>query len=473
MKLLKGNILGIILFLVLTLFASPTQAGPSLNVIPDVNIGLLYPQTGSLSYLATDFLNAANLAIADLNNQQVEYNFLLMTADTASDGATTQTAANTLKSQNVVGIAGPASSASVMALESFAASNTIPIVSYSATNPTIQHLNDNGYIMSIAAPEDTQANATAKLLNLIGYDEIVILWDDGSTWNQDMKDHMVQEFSGPSTVYSYNTLTNAANLVSSFPSTADVLYVTGFDDQPVIEAVFAEITSQNVNIDVFGDAIVKGAYDASPQNVKDYLDGSFYMEYRSRYDSTFITDYINTYAVDPTNQNFTGEVYDAVKLIGEAYVNVDQGGAPLRDAILATSGTRVSGYIDFDQYGSLSMVRWPYYQVRQNTWTFKGWWDYAGFVFVDNIEIPYNEQTTTVTSVVTETTEATNTTTSTITSTFVETSTSVGEELTTIFTTVTNVKSEVSLGGASFFFSSILFLLIGIQRRNMMKPRKS
>ena len=106
-------------FALLASFMAPILGnGPVANAAADdpieVKIGLLNPLTGPIDVYAPAFTDAADLAIAHLNEGQDDYQFSVVEADSGCDGTTAASAAQSLVDSGVVGIAGAACSGATL-----------------------------------------------------------------------------------------------------------------------------------------------------------------------------------------------------------------------------------------------------------------------------------------------------------------------------------------------------------------------
>ncbi|MFL2751223.1 MAG: ABC transporter substrate-binding protein [Dehalococcoidia bacterium] len=127
-------------------------------------IGLLSPQTGPIAVYAPGFEDAANVAIAELNDNEEGNVFELVVIDSGCDGTQAATAAQTLIDSGVVGIVGAACSGATLGAIAVAAEAGIPMVSYASTSPAVTTASDNGYLFRVVPSDAQQAIALAVVV---------------------------------------------------------------------------------------------------------------------------------------------------------------------------------------------------------------------------------------------------------------------------------------------------------------------
>jgi len=154
--------------------------GPVANAAADdpveVKIGLLNPITGPIAVYAEAFTDAAEMAVADLNAGQDTHSFSLVEGDSGCDGTTAATAADSLISSGVVGIAGAAcSGATLGALEVAKTASTV-MVSYASTSPALTVVDDNGYFFRVVPSDAQQGMAMASMAAAHGWQNPGIIY---------------------------------------------------------------------------------------------------------------------------------------------------------------------------------------------------------------------------------------------------------------------------------------------------------
>ena len=155
-------------FALLASFMAPILGnGPVANAAADdpieVKIGLLNPLTGPIDVYAPAFTDAADLAIAHLNDGQDDYQFSVVEADSGCDGTTAASAAQSLVDSGVVGIAGAACSGATLGAMPTARDAGIPMVSYASTSPALTTAEDNGFLFRVVPSDAQQGMAMASM----------------------------------------------------------------------------------------------------------------------------------------------------------------------------------------------------------------------------------------------------------------------------------------------------------------------
>ena len=139
-------------------------------------IGLLSPQTGPIAVYAPGFQDAANVAIAELNDNEDGNVFELVIQDSGCDGTQAATATQTLVDSGVVGIVGAACSGATLGAIAVASEAGIPMVSYASTSPAVTTASDNGYLFRVVPSDAQQAIALTAVVSDAGDSNPAILY---------------------------------------------------------------------------------------------------------------------------------------------------------------------------------------------------------------------------------------------------------------------------------------------------------
>jgi branched-chain amino acid transport system substrate-binding protein len=154
---------------------APT-AGPAQQPKRVVQIGFTLPLTGELSSIGKIWEKVVYLAIEDLNQQVQAYGFnvefkpVILDDGTSVDKAVTNV--QTLAQQGIRVVIGPAASAQVKAVKSFADSHQVVIISPSSTAPTLAIPND--FIFRTVGSDAGQAKVLATLAFQEGARKVII-----------------------------------------------------------------------------------------------------------------------------------------------------------------------------------------------------------------------------------------------------------------------------------------------------------
>ena len=170
------------------LILAPAAANSSLDQDVTVKVGLLTPQTGSLSPYSGGFERAAALAVSDLNADAEfdGYTFELSVHDTATDPAQAEAAMTAAVDAGVHYVAGAAASSMTMAAAEVAVEAGVPMISYASTSPFITSFDDHkvagdeGYLWRIPPSDTLQGKVLADLAAAAGVTKMVVVAVDSS-----------------------------------------------------------------------------------------------------------------------------------------------------------------------------------------------------------------------------------------------------------------------------------------------------
>jgi len=168
------------------------------GAVGTLKVGVLVPLTGQLAPFGGPGSKAADLAAAQVNaaaqESGVELNLTLVTEDTKTDPQGAQEAATKLiESDDVSAIAGPWATAETIAVaENVTIDAGVPIVSPSATNPSITALEDDGLVFRTPPSDALQGRVLAQVVaKRIGADATVVT----ASRNDAYGTALVEEFS--------------------------------------------------------------------------------------------------------------------------------------------------------------------------------------------------------------------------------------------------------------------------------------
>jgi len=320
-------------------------------------IGLLSPQTGPIAVYAPGFQDAANVAIAELNDNEDGNVFELVIQDSGCDGTQAATATQTLVDSGVVGIVGAACSGATLGAIAVASEAGIPMVSYASTSPAVTTASDNGYLFRVVPSDAQQAIALTDVVSGAGDSNPAILYMTND-YGSGLADNFQANWSGSActtnaydpTEGSYDASTIAQSVIDAGCDSA-VLVSYATDGASIVEA----LKSQGFEGTIYGaDGIADAAFveaftDASA------VTGIVATKPRPGKDSTAKSTFDSAYEAAGGNAEgiYTGETYDAVKIVAHAAL---EGGDNIR-ADISTIGTGydgASGVHTFDSNGDVS-----------------------------------------------------------------------------------------------------------------------
>lgn len=213
-------------------------------------LGGLWPETGSLAYLAPPELAAEKLAVKDINDAGGVLGNKITTVDADTSDADhadqNTSAAQSVLSKNPSFIIGPASSSVVKNTYKSITSQNIPMLSMGATSAGFSGLSD--YFFRTVAPDTVQG---AVLGNLIAQDgvqklAIAVFNDEYGTSLRDVVVKTVED-AGVNVVYGEKdtfdpTETNFSSMVTAIKATnPDATLVIAFDQTvPLVKELAAQ-----------------------------------------------------------------------------------------------------------------------------------------------------------------------------------------------------------------------------------------
>ncbi|HUT06958.1 MAG TPA: ABC transporter substrate-binding protein [Nitrosopumilaceae archaeon] len=201
---LVSVVIGIIVFTVpfdspspeLTANVSSLTNNTSSSLTGIVQIGGLFPLTGSLSNLGEDSRAGAHLAVIDFNEHLEKldsaWELDMITEDSGTSPTITFEKITSLKAKNTNIVLGPASSAEVSYVKGYADSNNMLMISYGSSATALSIPNDNLYRL---APDTTeQGNAIANIIYSEGITTLIPIWR-GDVWGDGLHDSIFSEFT--------------------------------------------------------------------------------------------------------------------------------------------------------------------------------------------------------------------------------------------------------------------------------------
>ena len=323
-----------------------------------VKIGLLSPQTGPIAQYASGFEDAGNVAISELNvTHEGDFVFELIIADSGCDGTQAATAAQTLIDSGVSAIVGAACSGATLGAIAVAAPAGIPMVSYASTSPAITTADDKGHLFRVVPSDAQQAVALVDVAAAAGASNPAVLYMTND-YGSGLGDNFASNWSGDvctqvgydPTEGSYDASTLALSVIDGgCDSVLLMSYAT--DGAAIMEALSAQgFTGSIIGADGVADAAFTDAFTDVGA-----VDGLIATRPRAGESSSAKTNFENAYAAagGADGAIYTGETYDAIKLVVAAIVSDPDGN--LLAALKATGKNYVgaSGTHTFDANGDV------------------------------------------------------------------------------------------------------------------------
>lgn len=203
-------------------------------------LGGLWPETGSLAYLAPPELAAEKLAVKDINDAGGVLGNKITTVDADTS------AAQSVLSKNPSFIIGPASSSVVKNTYKSITSQNVPMLSMGATSASFSGLSD--YFFRTVAPDTVQGAVMGNLIAQDGVQKLAIaVFND--EYGTSLRDVVVKtvEDAGVNVVYGEKdtfdpTETNFSSMVTAIKATnPDATLVIAFDQTvPLVKELAAQ-----------------------------------------------------------------------------------------------------------------------------------------------------------------------------------------------------------------------------------------
>lgn len=213
-------------------------------------LGGLWPETGSLAYLAPPELAAEKLAVKDINDVGGVLGNKITTVDADTSDADhadqNTSAAQSVLSKNPSFIIGPASSSVVKNTYKSITSQNVPMLSMGATSASFSGLSD--YFFRTVAPDTVQGAVMGNLIAQDGVQKLAIaVFND--EYGTSLRDVVVKtvEDAGVNVVYGEKdtfdpTETNFSSMVTAIKATnPDATLVIAFDQTvPLVKELAAQ-----------------------------------------------------------------------------------------------------------------------------------------------------------------------------------------------------------------------------------------
>ena len=312
-----------------------------------VKIGSLMEFTGELAEFGTSMDNSVKLAAEQVNEaggvlggRQVE----VISEDVGTTDVTAVDAARKLVDvDRVSGIVGPIRSSHTQAVaRAVTIDGQTPIVSPSATSPTITVLDDNNFVFRTAPSDAFQGVVLAQLAHDLGYRSAGALYINDA-YGQGLADQFEMSFTalgGQAVTVPHEpeqpsyaselakaTVNDPDVLVAiSFPVSAGVYIREAIESALIDTFLFVDGSKSNDLIDAVGAENLQGMYGTAPEALEN--------DARAQFDNDYMSEYNEDLALP-----FIRESYDAAVILALA---VEAAGSDdsvaIRDAIRAVSG---------------------------------------------------------------------------------------------------------------------------------------
>jgi len=345
-----------------------------------VKLGSVAPLTGTIAHLGKDNENGAKLAIEDVNAKGVtiggkKVKFELMGEDDQADPRTGTTVAQRLVDAGVKGVVGHLNSGTTIPASRIYNQAGVPMISPSATNPTLTRQGYKGVFRTIANDVQQGTMLGKFIAGPLGAKTVAII-DDRTAYGQGLADETEKavKAAGGKVVTREFTTDKATDfnaiLTKIRGMKPDAIFFGGMDAQggPMlrqlkqlgIEAKF--VTGDGgcspEMIKLSGDSIGSNAYCSMPGVPLDKMPGG--SEFKSRYKTRFNTDV----------QIYAPYAYDAAMAIIKAMQAANSTEpAKYLPELKKSNFPGVTGTVSFDDNGDIKEGAVTMYQFKNGAWS--------------------------------------------------------------------------------------------------------
>ena len=324
-----------------------------------VKIGLNFELTGNVADYGTKELNGAKIAV-DMFNAREDKPFTVETVEFDNIGQPAESVAGITKlieQDKVVGVVGPATSASSIATYDFASSKQVPVISPSATQ--VDAMMNNGtpyeYAWRVCFDDSYQGKAMADYaVNELGAKKAVIL-NEVSDYGIGLADAFTEELDKlggevlDRSEYQSGDKDFASFITKIKDLDFDVIYIAGYYNEAaqIIKTAQADgIDKPIIGADGLDSAdLISQIGAANANNI--YYTTAYTAIDASDDLKAFIEAYKAEYGEDPSM--FAALSYDATNMLLSALESSGKTGAELNEAIKNVDFSGVTGSFSFDE----------------------------------------------------------------------------------------------------------------------------
>ncbi len=325
-----------------------------------VKIGLNFELSGEVADYGTKEINGARIAIEEFNARE-DKPFTVEGVEIDDKGKPDEsiTAITKLIEQDgVVGVVGPATSASSIATYDFAASKAVPVISPSATQDGATMKSDGvpyEYAWRVCFEDSYQGKAMAEYaVNELGAKKAVV-FNEASDYGRGLKNAFEEELKalGGETVYEAEYQSGdkdfQAIVTEAEKKDFDVVYIAGYYNETaqIVKALQADgVDKPIVGADGFD------SHDFIKQIGAENANNIFYTTAYTTLDPSdelkaFIDKYKEEYNEEPSM--FSALAYDATNLLLSSLEASGESGAALNEEIKKADFSGVTGKFSFDE----------------------------------------------------------------------------------------------------------------------------
>ena len=345
-----------------------TSAGSGSSSGDTIKVGILGPQSGSVSQYGVACANGAMLYFKELNadgginGKQVDY----IVEDEKGDATEAVNAYNKLVEAGVVGIVGDVTTGPTVAVAQQSVNDNMPCVTPSATAADVVTYGTNYFRACITDPE--QGRLMANFAAEQGYKKVATLFLNGDDYSQGVNDAFVEEAEKLDLTvttqqsYSDGDVNFSAQITNIMDTQPDAILVPNYyedDGMIVTQARDAGYEGAFLGVDGWSGIVGGESNYADPADLYDsYYCCAFSSSNDDESVQQFISDYTDEYGEAPTN--FCALGYDAAMVLTNGIKSAEEQGLEpgtdeylqaVIDGIAAGSVEGITGNISYDGTG--------------------------------------------------------------------------------------------------------------------------
>ena len=334
-------------------------------------VGVVGPLTGDAAIYGTNVVNAAQIAVDEINALGGDIQFQLISADDVNDPETSVNAYNQLMDKGMQMLVGTVTSKPALSVSPLSNEDRVFTLTPSASGDDVIEGNDNTY--QVCFTDSNQGSRSAQYIDEHFNDaKIAIIYKNDDPYSQGIRDTFAAEAKtrGMDVVYegtfdSSSQTDFNVQLTGAQSAGADLLFLPIYYTPASViltqanamgyEPTFFGVDGMDgiLTVDGFDTSLAEGVYLLTPfsADAEDEATQAFVTEYQSRFE-------------DIPNQ-FAADAYDGIYIIYEAIqaagVTADMSNEEICDALIAAMGdlsvvglTSAGSEMTWDENGAVS-----------------------------------------------------------------------------------------------------------------------
>ena len=352
--------------------SDPGVSQPAGEASGTFTIGVIGPLTGGAAIYGTNVLNAAQIAVDEINALGGPVQFNLIYADDVHDPETSVNAYNTLMDDGMQILVGTVTSGPALSVVPLAYEDRVFTVTPSASGDDVIEGNDN--VFQVCFTDSNQGSRSAQYMDEHFDDvKVAIIYKNDDPYSQGIRDNFVAEAEtrgieivsegtfNDSTSTDFNNQLTAAQAAGANMIFLPIYYEPASIILTQANAMGYETTFFGVDgmdgiltMPGFDTSLAEGVYLLTPfaADAEDEATQNFVSEYKSRHN-------------DEIPNQFAADAYDAVYIVYEAIqaagVTSDMSNEEICDALIAAMGdlsivglTSAGSEMTWDDNGAVS-----------------------------------------------------------------------------------------------------------------------